>query len=82
MKRLDTSEIMTNLKNIFYEDKEIQDIMKEFYLIKRNLKEQFHLHLFELEHLIELENLPEHLIELELFKKHLVELEHFEKTFG
>ena len=29
--------IMTNLKNIFYEDKEMQDIMKEFYQIKRNL---------------------------------------------
>ena len=26
------------------------------------LKEQFHFHLFELEHLIELEQLPEHLI--------------------
>ena len=24
-------------KNTFYEDKEMQDIMKEFYLIKRNL---------------------------------------------
>ena len=30
--------ITTNLKNIFYEDKEIQDIMNEFYLIKRNFK--------------------------------------------
>ena len=28
---------MTNLKNKLYEDKEIQDIMKEFYQIKRNL---------------------------------------------
>ena len=27
---------MTNLKSIFYVDKEIQDIMKEFYQIKRN----------------------------------------------
>ena len=27
----------TNLKNTFYEDKEILDIMKEFYQIKRNL---------------------------------------------
>ena len=26
-----------NLKNIIYEDKEIQDIMKNYYLIKRNL---------------------------------------------
>ena len=43
--------------------------MKEFYLIKRNLTEKFHLHLFELEHLIELEHLSEHLIELEHFKK-------------
>ena len=28
---------MTNLKNTFYEDKEIQDIMKNYYQIKRNL---------------------------------------------
>ena len=28
---------MANLKNTFYEDKEIQNIMKEFYQIKRNL---------------------------------------------
>ena len=28
---------MANLKIIFYGDKEIQDIMKKFYLIKRNL---------------------------------------------
>ena len=27
---------MTNLKNIFYEDKEIQDIMKKFYQIEKN----------------------------------------------
>ena len=27
----------TNLKNTFYVDKEIQDSMKEFYQIKRNL---------------------------------------------
>ena len=27
----------TNLKNIFYEDKEIQDVMKKCYQIKRNL---------------------------------------------
>ena len=37
LKRLGISKITTNLKNIFYEDKEIQDIMKEFYLIGRNL---------------------------------------------
>ena len=29
--------IMTNLKNIFFVYKEIQDIMKEFYQTKRNL---------------------------------------------
>ena len=29
--------LTTNLKSTFYEDKEIQDIMKEFYQIKRNL---------------------------------------------
>ena len=28
---------MTKLKNIFYVDKEIQDIMIQFYLLKRNL---------------------------------------------
>ena len=28
---------MTNLKNTFYEDKEMQDIMKKYYQIKRNL---------------------------------------------
>ena len=27
----------TNLKSIFYVDKEIQDIMKKYYQIKRNL---------------------------------------------
>ena len=27
-----------HVKNIFYEDNEMKDIMKEFYLIKRNLK--------------------------------------------
>ena len=26
-----------HVKNIFYDDKETQDIMKEFYLIKQNL---------------------------------------------
>ena len=29
--------LMKNLKSTFYEDKEIQDIMKEFYLIQRIL---------------------------------------------
>ena len=29
--------IMANLKNTFYEDKEMLDNMKEFYQIKRNL---------------------------------------------
>ena len=28
---------MINLKNMFYEEKEMQDIMEEFYLIKRNI---------------------------------------------
>ena len=28
----------TNLKSTFYADKEMQDIIKEFYQIKRNLK--------------------------------------------
>ena len=31
------SNITINLKSIFYEDKEMQDIMKNFCLIKRNL---------------------------------------------
>ena len=33
----DTSKITTNLKSLYYEDKEMQDIMNEFYQIKRNL---------------------------------------------
>ena len=37
MKGLDMFNIMINLKNIFYEDKEIHDTMLEFYLIQRNL---------------------------------------------
>ena len=36
-KKLDTSKITTNLKNTFYEEKEIQDIMKKYYQIKLNL---------------------------------------------
>ena len=72
MKRLDQLKITKNLKNTFYLDKEIRDTMKEFYLIKKILKEQFHFHLFELEHLIELEHLPEHLIELEHLPEHLI----------
>ena len=61
------SKILINLKSTFYDDEEIQDIMIEFYLTKKKsyeffLQEQFHFHLFELEHLIELEHLPEHLI--------------------
>ena len=28
---------MTNLENTFYEDKEMQDIMKKYYQIKSNL---------------------------------------------
>ena len=37
MKRLDISKITTNLKNTFYVDIEIQDIMKKYYQTKRNL---------------------------------------------
>ena len=37
MKRLDKLKITTNLKNISFDDKEILDIMKEFYQIERNL---------------------------------------------
>ena len=33
---IDILKITTNLKNTFYMDKEIQDIKKEFYLIKRS----------------------------------------------
>ena len=81
--------ITTNLKNIFYVDKEIQDIMKKYYQIKRNLisffKKQFHLHLFELEqfkkHLIELQHLPEHLIKLEHLKKTFDRARTFTRTF-
>ena len=29
--------ITTNLKSLYYEDKEIQDIMKKYYQTKRNL---------------------------------------------
>ena len=36
LKKQDTSKTTTNLKNTFYEDKEIQDIMKEFYQIKKS----------------------------------------------
>ena len=36
MKRLDMLKTTTNLKNTFYEDKKMQDIMIEFYQIKRN----------------------------------------------
>ena len=32
-----SKKITTNLRNTFYADIEIQDIMKKFYLIKRNL---------------------------------------------
>ena len=38
MKRLDTSKITTNLKNLYYVVEEMQDTMKEFYQKKRNLK--------------------------------------------
>ena len=37
MKKRDTSKITTNVKSTFYQDKEIQDIMKKYYQIKRNL---------------------------------------------
>ena len=32
LKRLDMSKVIVNLKNIFHEEKEIQDILLEFYL--------------------------------------------------
>ena len=35
--KLDTSKTMINLRNTFYEEKEMQDIMKKYYQIKRNL---------------------------------------------
>ena len=37
MKRQEMLKTMTNLKNTFQEDKEIQDITNEFYQITRNL---------------------------------------------
>ena len=37
LKKQDTSKIMTKIKNTFYVDKEMQDIKKEFYQIKKNL---------------------------------------------
>ena len=40
-------EMTRHVKNIFYEDKEIQDIMKEFRLIKRKLLPSF---LFLIQH--------------------------------
>ena len=36
MKKLDTLKTMTNLKSLYYEDKEMQDIIMEYYLIKSN----------------------------------------------
>ena len=38
MKKLDMSKTSTNLESTFYLEKEIQDIMKKFYLGIRNLK--------------------------------------------
>ena len=35
--RLEMFQTMINLKHMFCEEKEIQDIMVEFYLIKRNV---------------------------------------------
>ena len=37
MKKLDMLKIMTNLRSTFYVDKKIQDVMIEFYRMKRNL---------------------------------------------
>ena len=45
--------IKANLKSTFYEDKEIQDIMKELYLSQKN-HASFHL--------FDLEQLPKHFI--------------------
>ena len=37
LKKPDMSKITTNLRNTFYEDIELQDIMKKCYQTKRNL---------------------------------------------
>ena len=37
MKGLDILKTTTNLKSMYYEERETQDIMKKFYQIKRNL---------------------------------------------
>ena len=37
LKKLETSKITTNLKNIFYVDKEIQYILKKFHQLRSNL---------------------------------------------
>ena len=37
LRKNDMLKIMTNLESTFYVDKQIQDIMIEFYRIKRNL---------------------------------------------
>ena len=56
--------ILLGQRNTRYHEKHLSN--------KKILKEQFHFHLFELEHLIELEHLPEHLIELEHLPEHLI----------
>ena len=40
--KLDMLKIMIMIKNIFYEDIEVYDIMKEFYPKKETLKFQFY----------------------------------------
>ena len=37
LKGLDILKTTTNLKSLYYEDKEMRDIMKEYYQIRRNL---------------------------------------------
>ena len=36
LKRQDTSTIMTNLKSLYYEERETRDIMKKYYQMKQN----------------------------------------------
>ena len=56
--------ILRGQRSVRYHDGILSNT-KNFYKLTQSynfLKEQFHFHLFELEHLIELEHLPEHLI--------------------
>ena len=55
--------------------------MIEFYLIKKFLKEQFHFHLFELEHLIELERFKKSFDRAKTLKKKFDRTRTFTRTF-